>query len=124
MAPQSIYEKYGGFARINRIVMAFYEASLESDEIGPYFDGVNMKRLIDHQTQFISWLLGGPASFDEAHLRNSHAHLGITDAHFDEMKRLFGLTMAGHGFEAGDVATVLERIEARRALVVVVPHVA
>lgn len=30
----SLYEKYGGFAVVNRIVMAFYDALLDSDELG------------------------------------------------------------------------------------------
>lgn len=119
MAEQSLYEKYGGFGQVNRIVMDFYDSLLDSDEVGPYFDDVDMKRLIDHQTKFVSSLLGGPAEFKDDHLQRAHADLGVTDAHFDEMKTLFGETLSEHGIEAQDVETVLGEIEARRALIVV-----
>jgi len=99
--------------------MAFYDALLDSDEIGPYFDDVDMTRLIDHQTKFVSGLLGGPASFSDDHLRRAHAQLSITSAHFDEMKRVMGETLQAHGFAAEDVETVLGEIEARRSVIVI-----
>ena len=119
MTERSLYEKYGGFGQINRVVMDFYDTLLDSDEVGPYFDNVDMKRLIDHQTKFVSSLLGGPADFKDDHLQRAHADLGVTDAHFDEMKTILGTTLAEHGFDTGDIEAVLAEIEARRALIVV-----
>lgn len=114
----SIYEKYGGFATINRVVMAFYDTMLDSDELGPYFERVEMARLIDHQTKFISSLLGGPASFSDEHLRRAHATLEVTPAHFDELKRLLGDTLREHGFAEADIEIVLTEVEARRGLII------
>ena len=118
MSQQTLYDKYGGFAKINRVVMAFYDALLDSEEVGPYFDDVDMKRLIDHQTKFVSSLLGGPASFNDEQLRRAHATLKITDAHFEEMGEILGATLAEHGIEPDDVATVIAAIESRRDLIV------
>ena len=114
----TLYDKYGGFAQLNRFVIAFYDALLDSEEVGPYFDEVDLEQLIDHQTKFVSGLLGGPASFTDEHLRRAHARLGITAEHFDEMKNIMGQTLADHGFAAEDVDTVLGEIEARRGLIV------
>jgi hypothetical protein len=50
----SLFEKYGGFAAISKIVMDFYGRVLDSDEIGHFFDDVEMGRQIDHQTKFIA----------------------------------------------------------------------
>jgi len=44
----SLFELYGGFASVSKIVMAFYDKILDSDIAGPYFDDVDMKALIDH----------------------------------------------------------------------------
>lgn len=118
MSSKTLYEKYGGFAQINRVVMAFYDALLDSDEIGPYFDDVDMKRLIDHQTKFVAALMGGPAEFTDDHLKRAHTGLGITPAHFDEMKTILGETLADAGIEPQDIETVLGAIEARRGVVV------
>ena len=98
--------------------MAFYDALLDSEEVGPYFDDVDLERLIDHQTKFVSELLGGPASFSDDHLRRAHAKLGVTGAHFDEMKLILGETLSTHGVESEDVEAVIAEIEARRELIV------
>ena len=114
----SLYEKYGGFGAVNKVVMAFYDALLDSDEIGPYFDDVDMPRLIDHQTKFIAMLLGGPVSYSEDQLGNAHRSLAITADHFDEMKRLLHETLLEHGFEGSDADAVLGEIETRRQSIV------
>ncbi|MEM6943148.1 MAG: group 1 truncated hemoglobin [Pseudomonadota bacterium] len=118
MQSGSIYERYGGFAKINRVVMDFYDALLDSDELGPYFDNVDMARLIDHQTKFVSGLLGGPVDFDDEVLRRAHRHLRVTQEHFDELKRVLGNILETHAFLPADVQTVLAAVEARRPLVV------
>lgn len=113
----SLYEKYGGFASISRVVMAFYDRLLDSDQVGPYFDHVDMKRLIDHQTKFVASLLGGPAEFAEERLAQAHKDLNISDADFDAMKQIFDQTLADHGFSEADRAAVVGEIEARRAVI-------
>jgi hemoglobin len=121
MSGQTLFEKYGGFAKISRVVMAFYDTLLDSDEVGPFFDDVDMRKLVDHQTKFVSSLLGGPASYTDERLQQLHAHLEIGHGHFDEMKRVLGETLSDHGFAAEDVASVMGEIEARRILIVTRP---
>ena len=115
---RSLYEKYGGFASISRIVMTFYERALESERIGDYFEAIDMARLVDHQTKFIASLLGGPAAYTDDRLRAVHAHLALDDADLDEMKALLAETLAEHGFEPRDVQHVMDEIEARRPAIV------
>ncbi len=114
----SLYQKYGGFAAISRIVLSFYDRALDSDQLGGYFEDIDMKRLVDHQTKFIASLLGGPASYTDDRLRQLHLHLGITHADFDEMSTLLGEALAEHGFTEEDQATVMAEIEARRQFIV------
>ncbi len=115
---QSLYEKYGGFAAAGRIVLDFYERALDSEEVGHHFDGVDMARLIDHQTKFIAFLLGGPAHFTDDRLRAAHRGLGVTGEEFAAMSALLGETLADHGVSPEDAAVVLQGFEARRGLVV------
>ena len=114
----SLYEKHGGFRTVSRVVMTFYDKALESEQIGDYFESVDMKRLIDHQTKFISAILGGPASYSDDRLRQVHAPLALSHADYDEMARLLAEALAEHGFEPGDIAVVMAEIEARRAPIV------
>lgn len=114
----TIYKKYGGFKTVSRVVMTFYEMALDSDEIGDHFERVDMPRLIDHQTKFVSALLGGPAAFGDERLQHVHAHLGITDTDFDEMAMLLGDAMREHGMAQPDVDTALVAVETKRRLIV------
>ncbi|MFY0310761.1 group 1 truncated hemoglobin [Leisingera sp. D0M16] len=116
--PQTIYEKYGGFSAISRVVMTFYEMALDSDQIGDYFADVDMARLIDHQTKFISSLLGGPASFSDERLEAVHRALGITHEDFDEMAALLKEALEQHGLSEPDVRTTLAAIESKRNIIV------
>lgn len=118
MAEQSLFEKYGGFSHVSKIVMAFYDTLLDSDEIGPFFDDIDMSKMVDHQTKFIASLLGGPASYTDNQLQQLHAHLDIKDAHFDELKIVLSDTLADHDVEDRDIEAVLGGFENKRRLIV------
>jgi hemoglobin len=118
MTKQTLFEKYGGFSKVSRMVLAFYDKLLDSDDIGPFFEDIDMSKMVDHQTKFVASLLGGPASYTDAQLRQLHAHLSIENAHFDELKDILKDTLSDHKFEAGDVDTVLQEFENRRVLIV------
>ncbi|AXT26237.1 group 1 truncated hemoglobin [Ruegeria sp. AD91A] len=115
---QTLYEKYGGFKTISRVVMTFYEMALDSDEIGHHFEDIDMPRLIDHQTKFVSSLIGGPASFSDDRIEVVHRHLNISHNEFDVMAELFGDALSQHGMSDGDVKTALKAIEGKRSIIV------
>jgi len=113
----SLFEKYGGFTTIHSIVIEFYNSVLDSDVVGPFFDETDMDSLIDHQTKFISFLLGGPVSYPEAKLKAAHSNLEIEAQHFDTIKSLLGETLAGFNVEEADIAAVLDKIESYRSVI-------
>lgn len=115
---QSLFQKYGGFAKVSRVILTFYDKVLDSEKIGNFFDDIDMSKLVDHQTKFISSLLGGPASYTDKQLEQLHAHIGISDEDFDEMARLLGEALDENGFEHQDRDTVIDEIEARRSVIV------
>ena len=116
--PTSLFQKYGGFAAISRVILTFYDKALDSDQIGDFFEDIDMKRLVDHQTKFISSLLGGPASFADDRLKQIHAHLNISDQDLDEMAKLLAEALDEHGFEPSDRDAVIYEVEARRSCIV------
>lgn len=115
---KSLYEKYGGFSTVGKIVMTLYEKLLDDDDVGPFFDEVDMPKLIDHQTKFVSSLMGGPASFTDTHIENAHRHLTIHNAHFDKLKELVDETLGEFGVDSEDIQTVLAAFEQRRNLLI------
>jgi hemoglobin len=115
---RTIFERYGGFAKISRIVMSFYEKMTTSPVTKRYFEKTNMKRLIDHQTKFIASMMGGPASYTNEHLERVHARLGITETAFLEMVDLLTETLEDFDFDEIDVKMVEDEVMSRKNHVV------
>lgn len=114
----SIFERYGGFAKVSLVVSNFYDKVLDSPVTSPYFTNTDMRRLIDHQTKFIAFIMGGPASFSNDHLERVHARLGITLSAFQETMELLGETLEDMGFEDEDIRTVKDEFMSRKNFIV------
>lgn len=115
---RTIFERYGGFAKLNRVVSAFYDKILESPVTSPYFANTDMRRLVDHQTKFIASVMGGPASYSNEALERAHAHLGITEPAFVEMVTLLEETLEEFGFDDVDVHLIGDEIRSRKNFIV------
>lgn len=98
--------------------MRFYDRVLGSERLAPFFHGIDMRRLVEHQAMYLSAVMGGPASFSEAHLREVHAHLNIGDEEFDEMLAHFRGAMEEKGFAPADMDSVMRRLGALRRVIV------
>ncbi len=115
---QTIFERYGGFAKVSRIVMSFYDKILDAPLTSPYFTKTDMKRLIDHQTKFIAAMMGGPASYTDDHLERVHARLGITEPAFLEAVTLLTETLEDFDFAHEDIQAVKEEVMRRKNFII------
>lgn len=115
---KSMFERYGGFANVSKVVMAFYDKVLDSDIIGHHFEDVEMSRLIDHQTKFIASVMGGPAAYTDDALHRMHAHLKIDKVQFDEMNALLEETLEDFDFEQKDIDEIMAHIKARAPYII------
>ena len=106
------------FATVSKVVMAFYDKAIDSDVIGPYFENVDMPALMDHQTKFISQVMGGPASYTDDVLKRVHAPLKIDAAAFDEMIEILEDTLDDFDVEEDDIQIILNELKVRRGHVV------
>jgi hemoglobin len=118
---QTMFDRYGGFATVRRIVSAFYDKVLDSPGLAAHFEHVEMRRLVDHQAKFISSLLGGPASFTDEHLRRVHARRGITTGEFRELVALLRETLEDFDFANEDIANVIDAVRRREGVIVARP---
>lgn len=111
---RTIFEKYGGFSNISRVVMSFYDKMLDSSVISPFFVGIDMKRLIDHQTKFIATVMGGPASYTKEQIGRVHLHLRITEPAFEESLELLRETLEDFDFQDDDIDQVIDEMNSYR----------
>ena len=115
---ETLFERVGGFAQVSRIVSSFYDRVLDSPIMGPYFGHTDMKKQIDHQTKFISFLMGGPASFSDEHIRQVHQRLEINAEALEEMVELMTETLEDFDFSDEDIDSVIEQLRSRAKLIV------
>lgn len=118
---RSALERYGGFPFLSRVVMAFYDKVLDSDALAPYFEDVDMRRLIDHQTKFVAFLMGGPASYTNDHLAHVHARLRINRADFEVMVETMRETLADFDVAPADVSSIVHELQVRAPWVISTP---
>ncbi len=114
----TMFERYGGFGSVHRLVLAFYDKMLDSDTMAPYFDHIDMPALVDHQTKFISQIMGGPAHYTNQVLEQIHRNLDITQEAFDEMNAILKETLEDFNFETGDVQLIMADIKSRQPYIV------
>lgn len=115
----TLYEKYGGVQTVKTVVSAFYKQIMASPTLRPYFEGVHLPRLIEHQVKFISHVMGLSASvYDGRSLGAAHQGLRITDAAFNEVATILHKALTDAGMEAPDVEAVMSSVAASRPAVV------
>ena len=107
---ETLFDKYGGFTTFSSVVSKFYRKILDSDELAPYFEGINMERLMSHQTNFIATALGGPPTNEAIDLKKVHAPFNITIPHFDEIADLLSESLEESGVSDDDNNTIMALI--------------
>ncbi len=115
---QTAFDRIGGFAAVSSIVMDFYDRVLDSEKAGDFFEGIDIAKLIDHQTKFVAALLGGPASFSDTQIQRAHEHLKIDSDSFDELIVILTETLKDHGVLEADANQIREEMDRRRSIIV------
>jgi hemoglobin len=104
----TLYDKYGGTPTMKILVREFYKQARVNPKVGHYFNKLDMEKLIDHQVQFLSVVLGKPAkTYTGRELANAHHPLNISDAEFDEIGRLLVNTLKTGGVEIDDIKLIM-----------------
>ena len=85
VAVATIYEGIGGESTVRRFIDGMYVRILGDIVLGPFFNGVDLKRLKEQQVAFFSQALGGPARYKGPEMRPLHAHMPIEQRHFDRV---------------------------------------
>ena len=104
---ESMYDKYGGFETVSKIVHGLYEKIARSDVLQPYFENVDMQQLMSHQTKFFSSIMGGPIHYDARQLTEVHRYLKITHEAFTEVAELLEEVLEDFDVTQEDIDTLL-----------------
>ena len=104
----TLFDKYGGTPTMKVLVREFYKQARVNPKVGHYFTQLNMEKLIDHQVQFLSFVLGKPAKvYEGRELADAHHPLNINDTDFDEIGRLLVNTLKIGGVTIDDIKLIM-----------------
>jgi len=103
----NIYDKYGGFETVSKIVHGLYEKVATSEILKPYFENVDMQSLMSHQTIFFSSIMGGPVQYDASKLTGVHRDLNISDEAFAEVAELFEEVLEDFSVHQQDIDSLM-----------------
>lgn len=90
---QTIFERIGGEAAVDAAVDIFYRKVLADDRISHFFDTVDMDRQRAKQKAFLTVAFGGPNKYSGKDMRSAHAHMKLTEEHFNAVMENLGNTL-------------------------------
>lgn len=114
----TLYGKYGGIKTVEKIITEFYQEILSRETLAHYFSNTDVDRLINHQVQFLSYLLGGPVKYEEKSLKDIHSHFKISTAVFDEVVEILSTALKNAGMSEDDVHSVLLIVSGAKSSIV------
>lgn len=89
----SLYEKIGGEPAVDAAVDLFYRKVLADERINQFFDTVDMDAQRAKQKAFLTVAFGGPNKYSGKDMRAAHAHMKLTEEHFNAVMEALGGTL-------------------------------
>jgi hemoglobin len=127
-APQgqkSLYDRLGGLAPISVVVNDFIDALVPDAVLNanPAIDAARKSvpppYLKYHVTALVCQTTGGPCTYQGRGMKESHAHMNITEREWDRMVTLFKEVLAKHRVPGKETQELLAIVASTRADIVV-----
>ncbi|MBI5017155.1 MAG: group 1 truncated hemoglobin [Deltaproteobacteria bacterium] len=122
---QSLYDRLGGLAPISVVVSDFIEVLVPDAVLNanPAIDAARKRvpapYLKYHVTAMVCQATGGPCQYHGRGMKESHAHLNITEREWDRMVTLFKEVLAKHKVPAKETQELLDIVGSTKADIVV-----
>ena len=122
---QSLYDRLGGLAPISVVVSDFIDALVPDAVLNanPAIDAARKRvpasYLKYHVTAMVCQATGGPCQYHGREMKESHAHMNITEQEWDRMVTLFKGVLAKHKVPAKETQELLEIVGSTKAAIVV-----
>ncbi|MCU0267089.1 MAG: group 1 truncated hemoglobin [Acidimicrobiales bacterium] len=107
---QSLYDRIGGEATIDRVVDDFYGRVLSDPVLGSYFHDARMERLRRMQKELFTQALGGAPHYSGMDLTDAHRGRGISPAEVSRFTEHLLETLEEVGLAREDIDEVLHHI--------------
>jgi hemoglobin len=121
----SLYDRLGGLASISVVVSDFIDVLVPDPVLNanPAIDAARKRvpaaYLKYHVTAMVCQATGGPCQYRGRGMKDSHAHLNITDREWDRMVTLFKEVLAKHAVPAKETQELVDIVNSTRSDIVV-----
>lgn len=105
-----LFERVGGQNRIGEMVEDFYSNIMKDDSLSSFFQNIDMDKQKNHQTHFLSFVMGGPNQYSGRTLAKAHEGVNATGEHFDSIIGHLQTTMEKHQMSKEEIDSVLKSI--------------
>jgi len=105
-----LYDRLGGKEGIRSVVDDFYDALVEDPELGGFFEGANLEKLRQTQTDFLCEASGGSETYDAEPIREAHSHVPFEPSDIKRATEILKGTLEKHGVEEEDADAVVEAV--------------
>jgi hemoglobin len=121
----SLYNRLGGLAPISVVVSDFIDALVPNTVLNanPAIDAARKRvpapYLKYHVTAMVCQATGGPCQYHGREMKDSHAHLNITEGEWDRMVTIFKEVLAKHRVPAMETQELLAIVGSTKGDIVV-----
>lgn len=107
---ETLYDKLGGDAGIESLVISFYVRVMADPDLAPFFRHSSLDKLHAMQREFFAMALGGPVNYSGSPLTHVHHGRGIKTGHFSKFVSHLMATLEDEGVEKQEAEEVIDRI--------------
>jgi hemoglobin len=124
LAQPSLYDRLGGLMPISVVVSDFIDALVPDPVLNanPAIDAARKRvpapYLKYHVTAMVCQSTGGPCQYHGRGMKESHAHLNITEPEWDRMVTLFKEVLARHNVPPQETRELLDIIDSTKGDIV------
>ena len=122
---KSLYDRLGGLAPISVVVSDFIDALVPDSVLNanPAIDAARKRvpaaYLKYHVTAMVCQVTGGPCTYEGRGMKESHAHLNITEREWDRMVTIFKAVLAKHRVPAKEQQELLDIVGTTKGDIVI-----
>lgn len=109
-ASASLFDRLGGRAGIESLVITFYTRVMADSELAPFFRHTEVEKLHLMQREFFTMALGGSVSYSGRSIGHVHHGRGITAHHFSRFVEHLVQTLEDLGVDDAEAEQVIDRI--------------
>ncbi|MEU9246422.1 group 1 truncated hemoglobin [Streptomyces sp. NPDC048385] len=109
-ATPTLFEQLGGEEAVGAVVDIFYDKVLSDPDLQPYFTGVDLDRLKQHQRRFIGQALGATRPYSGRSMRKAHEHLAVTEDAFGRVVTHLAGALTEAGVDEETIGTIAQTL--------------